>query len=109
MFNPATVYDIIGEIYSVLICLTYLVTILLYMKVSLGFSVLFLRGGTVNLLFCDCSLRIFDLGNCIFSSYYCTAEVGFLLIACMGLDRVTWHLLPPTGARLAMFLWTFSG
>jgi 7-dehydrocholesterol reductase len=32
MFNPATVYDIIGEIYSVLICLTYFVTILLYMK-----------------------------------------------------------------------------
>lgn len=35
MFNPAMVYDMIGEIYSVLICLTYLVTILLYMKVSL--------------------------------------------------------------------------
>lgn len=39
MFNPAMVYDMIGEIYSVLICLTYLVTILLYMKVSLGLRV----------------------------------------------------------------------
>lgn len=37
-FNPAQVYDIIGEIYSVLLCTTYIVSILLYIKVSLAFE-----------------------------------------------------------------------
>lgn len=32
LFNPAMVYDIIGEIYSVLICATYITTTLLYVK-----------------------------------------------------------------------------
>jgi hypothetical protein len=39
-FNPAQVYDIIGEIYSVLLCTTYVVSTLLYIKVSFGLLVM---------------------------------------------------------------------